>query len=357
MDSTRIEDDNNQVINIEDIDNCKFINMFDDINREIIFQTTNNSNLHNEQQNNRWKYPIENNMFQDLNYHARTCMFVNMYICPYQVRYGTDNTTPFLQYIMRKRNDRSHKENIQDHQYNYIDFNKKTFFDHHTTNINLYDEAIKLLKIIMFGYGNIINDFGKIVYRGFRKCENDFYVFFDISDVWINHHYLNMHDPLWLVNMYEIFVLNQVCSVPVSNDIINFFNLNPDLVYLYYPDDTRIKIPVVGFTVEDKKHMDFTMTFGTSQKKYKDIDAFVYYYDYIECCDTISEEEKCDKIVMRHCIFYENNILYDDYMALFDEDKDRHIIVDKINDRYCGFVVGCHNAQTPLTSHNILSVS
>jgi len=259
---------------------------------------------------------------------------------------------------MRKRNDRGQKENLKDDEYNYIDFHKKTFFDHHSENINLYEEALKIIKIMMFGYGKIVKDIGNIVYKGFRKCDNDFYVFFDLSDTWINHHYLNMHDPLWLVNMYEIFVLNKVCSVPVCDDVINFFKSNNDLVDIYYPDDTRVSIPVVGFTVENRKQMDFTMTFGTCYRKYKDLDSsFVYYYDYKECCDTISEDEKQDKIVMRHCILYDRSIEYDGYIDLTNDDKDRHMIVDKINDRYCGFIMCCHINQTPLTSHNILSVS
>jgi hypothetical protein len=359
MESARIEDDITEVETVEDFDNDRIISMFDDINREIEFQEGASSNLDTEQQDIKWKYPIESGMFQDLNYHARTCMFVNMHICPYQVRYGTDDKTPFIQYIMRKKNDRSQKENLHDHEYNYMDFHKKTFLDHHTINTNFYEESVNIMKAMLFCYRKNVNDTSKIKYKGFRKSGNDFYVFFDISDMWINHHYLNMHDLLWIVNMYELSVLNEVCSVPVSDDVVTFFKQNSDLVDIYYSDDTRVPIPVVGFTVEDKKQMDFTMTFGSCYKKYKDIDdSLVYYYDYRDCCDTINNEEKQDKIIMRHCIMYDKCISYDEYISLSDDvDKDRNIIVDNINDIYCGFVICQHKDQTPLSSHNMLPIA
>lgn len=357
MEFTRIDDDINEVEKVEEFDSDRIISMFDDINREIEFQAGSSPNLDTEQQEIKWKYPIENNMFQDLNYHARSCMFVNMYICPYQVRYGTDNKTPFLQYIMRKRNDRSGKENLQDHEYNYLDFHKKTFFDHHTVNINFYEEAVRIMKVMLFCYRKNVNDISKVVYKGFRKSGNDFYVFFDISDMWINHHYLNMHDLLWIVNMYELSVLNEVCSVPVCDDVVNFFKQNSELVDLYYSDDTPVSIPIVGFTVEDKKHMDWTMTFGTCSKKYKDLDdRFVYHYDYHNCCATLTEEDKKDKVIMRHCILHDKCISYEEYNNLSDDDdKENYTIVDEVNDRSCGFVISQHSAQTPLSSHNVLS--
>ena len=359
--SLRIDDDTPvEVNNFNSTD--RIVSLFEDINREIDFQTgvdNTDISLETDTKVTNWVYPIEEKMFKDLNYHARSCMYVNMHICPYQVRYGTDNKTPFVQYIMRKRNDKSPNSNLSDHDNNYIGFHSKTYFDHHTTNINFYDEAVKMMKVMMLGYGKITKNVENIVYKGFRKSGNDFYVFFDLSDFWINHHYLNMADPLWLVNMYEMFVLKEVCSVPISEELIGFLEENSDIFDLYYADKTRVSIPVVGYTIEDKSHMDFTMTFGTCSETYKDLqDSFVYYYDYNECCSTIKDEDKSKKVVMRHSIIYDISVDYNDYNDLTDDDKEKRVLIlDKVHDKFCGFVVFKHSSQTPLTSHNILHIS
>ena len=356
----RIDDETNIELDItENTSSERIISLFEDINREVEFQTG-RSNMENSLESSpddkNWIYPIDKNMFQDLNYHARSCMYVNLYICPYQVRYGTDTKTPFVQYMMKKRNDVSQRGNLSDHDNNYIGFHSKTFFDHHTVNINFHDEAVRMMKVMMLGYGKFTKTTENILYKGFRKSGNDFYVFFDISDVWINHHYLSMTDPLWLVNMYEMFVLKEVCSVPISEDLTGFLEKNSDLFDIYYADNTRVSIPVVGYTIEDKSHMDFIMTFGSCSETYKDLeDSFVYYYDYDECCKTIKKEDINKKVVMRHSIIYDNSVDYNDYNSLTDDDKaKRNLILDKVHDNFCGFVVREHSSQTPLTSHNIL---
>jgi len=106
IDSIRIEDDTNNEVSSSFNTSDRIVSLFEDINREIEFQTGNNrldNTLEVDSIDKKWNYPIDKNMFKDLNYHARSCMYVNMYICPYQVRYGTDEKTPFVQYVMRKR--------------------------------------------------------------------------------------------------------------------------------------------------------------------------------------------------------------------------------------------------------------
>jgi len=365
IDATRIEDDTSlqNLENAHTSEQDKLVSLFEDIDREIKFQTETSENtigdIPNEEPRveENWKYPIDKNMFQDLNYHARSCMFVNMYICPYQIRVGTDNKTPFIQYMMKKANDRSEKDRLHFHDCNYIDFHKVTFFDHQSEYVNLYDAALKNVKIMMMGYGKM-NDAHNIIYKGFRKRENDFYVFFDISDVWINHHYLNMHDPLWLVNMYEMSVLKEVCSVPICDEVVSFLNENKDIVDIYYPDDSKVAIPVIGFTIEEKKQMDFNMTFGTSSQKYKDLDdAFVYYYDYNQCCQLLDENERSNKVIMRNVIMYDESMNYEEYIKMTHNDENRILIVDNIQNETCGFITHNHIAQTPITAHNILNIS
>lgn len=314
----------------------------------------------------KYSYPIKEKMFADMNHHARSCMYVNLHICPYQVNLTT-NGTPFVQYLMLKTNDRNNK-NLKNHQDNYMNFVNKTYFDHHTKYINFADEVNKMMRIIMLSYGKVVKE-NNIKYDGFIKRDNDFYVFMNISDSWINYHYLNMHDPLWFATLYEMTVLNEVCSVPVCDDVVRLFESNDFLNNLYHPDsEDTFPIPVTGFTIEDKKSEDMRLLCGTSSTDHRSLtDVFRYYYDYNDCCNSLREQgdltvETVDeliktKVVMRSHISYDKSVSYDVYETLSDEDKEKNIlIVDYIegNTTRGGFIINHHCAQTPINTHNII---
>lgn len=320
----------------------------------------------------KYSYPIKENLYVDINYHARKCMYVNLHICPYHVRLTTDGT-PFVQYIMLKKNDRENKK-LTDHENNYMDFVKKTYFDHHTTYINFNEEINKLMRIIMLSYGKIVKN--NIQYDGFIKHDNDFYVFVNISDTWINYHYLNMHDPLWLVSIYEISVLKEVCSVPVCKNVSHIFEKNIFLTKLYQPNSQDVfPIPVTGFTIEDKKMEDIKLFCGTSMTNHRDlIDVFRYFYDYNDCCNVLLELDEVKqaiddknnskkneviktKLIMRSYIIYDISVSYDEYIKLTQEIKEKNIlIIDYIDDnsKRGGFITTRHSSQTPINTHNVI---
>lgn len=372
--NTRIEDDADQFTHSYINYNEDIANMLVDIDNELAQQNSFinqcNDSSSTEDEARSWRYPIEDHLYTDINHHARSSMYVNLYICPYQVRMSTDNT-PFLQFIMQKKNDRGVK-NLRDHANNYMDFYCKTYFDHHMTNINFLDEVDKVIKMMMICYGKVLtnNDNEKIKYKGFIKRDNDFYVFVDISQLWLNHHYLNMHDHMWLVSIYELWGIKQVCSVPISDDVINLFVSNQYLTRLYHAGtdtdgDKEYPMPLTGFTVEDKIKMDFSMMMGTRSSVHRDLPhAYVYYYDYNDCCYMLNNPrrnavtndiEKSDKVIMRNYIMYDKRVTYNDYIALSEEEKEgRVLIIDNVCDSRVGFVVCNHSCQTPVNSHDVL---
>jgi len=320
-----------------------------------------------------WRYPIEDHLFTDINHHARTSMYVNLYVCPYQVRLGTDNT-PFVQFIMQKKNVSG--KNLRDHANNYMDFYCKTYFEHHTTKINFLDEVDRIMKLIMLSYGKVLKeaDYEAIKYKGFIKRANDFYVFVDISHRWVNHHYLKMNDHLWLASLYEIWGIKEVCSVPISDDVSTLFLANQYLTRLYHTDgDEEYSMPVTGFTVQDNKNVDLHMMVGTSPSSHRDIPiAYVYYYDYNDCCYMLSNNDaimstpsrktddelrtaKNDKVIMRNYIMYDKRVTYDEYLTLSEDEREgRVLIIDNVNGSRVGFVVCNHGCQTPVNSHDAL---
>lgn len=357
MEYSRIEDDNN-FINEEDNHTTDIIdNILLDLNNSVSEKC---DEIKDIEYRNSYNYPIAKNMFIDLNYHARTHMYVNLHICPYQVRESTDRT-PFLQYIM-KLTENKYKITNENEDF-VIDFNKRTYFDIALSEINLMNEATTMLKIIMASYRILLTD-NKYDYIGFRKIDNDFYVFFDVTKSWINHHYLSLKDPLWLTNMYELTVIGEVGPHKVSTQISDLFSIHyPDLLHLYDNNEKQIPMPIVGYTVEERKNMDWTMTFGTQPVAFRKNDGeynkvFMYYYAYDACCSDIKNKNDIENpVIMRHSLMYDKASSYEDYENNTIEDlTDDNLLVtegDNDNDNVSGmFVLRKHGNQTPLTTHN-----
>ena len=89
----------------------------------------------------------------------------------------------------------------------------------------------------MAHYGIVQKDI--FTYMGFHKNRHNFYVFFDISNIWVNHHYLSMNDPFWTVNVSEIIDTRIACCVTISPIISNMFYTNSSLKYLLDYKDAK----------------------------------------------------------------------------------------------------------------------
>ena len=324
---------------------------------------------------NSYVYPISKNMYSDLNYHAKTHMFVNIHICPYQIRKSTDGT-PFLQYILKKVTDAVPIPENEGYA-EFLDFHKKSYFSgFHTGEVDLMKECIAMLKVIMASYRIFMKGDEGYSYTGFHRDDNTFYVFFDISPSWINHHYLSTNDSLWLSTIYEMTVVRQVGPFHVCSNVTKMFSLYDELNTLYKVDGEIIKTPIVGYSLEDKTHMEWTMNFGKQREAYgngkhsNDEDGvFVYHFSYDSCLDSIQcssddeyKQEAKSLVVMRHLLFYENAADYSLYENDETHDNDgvddciseNTLLVNEISDNSGVFVVRKFGNQTPLTSHNTL---
>ena len=111
---------------------------------------------------------------------------LNLYICPFQIRESTDRNR-FVQYILyRGKNENSEMDD-------YLSFYSNIYCKRDQYD-NLYEASSLMMQIVMAHYGKFVQK-DIFTYMGFHKNEHDFYVFFDISNIWVNHHYLSMNDP------------------------------------------------------------------------------------------------------------------------------------------------------------------
>jgi hypothetical protein len=311
---------------------------------------------------NSFSYPIGEKMFSDLNYHAKTHMSVNIYVCPYQIRESTDKT-PFIQYILKKVEDSLQSSDNEGHDV-FLDFHKRVYFSgFHTGEVDLMKECIAMLKIIMASYRIFLKNDTGFSYTGFQRIDNTFYVFFDVTNSWINHHYLSIRDNLWLSTIYEMTVIRQVGPYHVSSNVTQLFEDYTELKTLYTSDNKVIRTPIVGYSLEHKNDIDMTMTFGISREKYgngkhntDDNGIFLYHFSYDSCYDTLNSSnlDKKNAVIMRHLLFYDKAENYDLYEQdeLDDSITEDTLLVTGIEDKSGAFVLRKHGNQTPLTTHD-----
>ena len=321
---------------------------------------------------NSYSYPIGRSMYSDLNYHAKSHMFVNIHICPYQIRKSTDGT-PFIQYILKKVYDTIPVPENEGYT-EFLDFHKKTYFSgFHTGEVDLMKQCVATLKIIMASYRIFLKGDDGFSYTGFHNDDNTFYVFFDITSSWINHHYLSTNDTLWLSTIYEMTIIREVGPYHVSSNVTKLFELHQELNTLYTADEKIVKTPIVGYSLEDKTAMDWTMNLGRQREAYgngkhsnDEEGVYIYHFSYDSCLDSMEKSDdgtykKDGKllVVIRHLLFYDNAMEYNTYENEENEKNDESITEDTLlvtgdNNKPGVFIVRKYGNQTPLTAHNTL---
>ena len=198
-------------------------------------------------------------------------------------------------------------------------------------------------------------------------------MFFDITPSWINHHYLSTNDTLWLSTVYEMTVVRQVGPYHVSSNVTKLFETYDDLGRLYIGDEELVRTPIVGYSLEDKTSMDWTLNFGKQRESYgngkhsnNEEGVFIYHFSYDSCLDSIEkyDDDKYKKdrkllVVVRHLLFYDNATEYHTYENQENDEIDSSITEDTLlvtgdNEKPGVFIVRRIGNQTPLTAHNTL---
>lgn len=290
-------------------------------------------------------YPVAESMFADLNYHGRIFPFVTIHLCAYQIR-RTTNNNPILQYILHKTED---TDNVG---HPVLGFYNKTIYDGCSGTTNMMDIAWKMMQVIMLGYTKFQTD--DCVYKGFHKNDSDFYVFIDVTSVWVNHHYLSTTDPIWLATVTEIVDTRQICDIPVSETTTALFLAHPELQRLLTYNGDVYPSPIVGYTLEEKSTMDWTMSFGSQPSH---IDAlgdewFKYATTYDECANIDCDNQM---VVMRHALFIDDKLVDINVSGSGDpEQVDPDAMNCRVFSEDGSYVIAIrdHGSQTPLTSHN-----
>ena len=77
-----------------------------------------------------------------------------------------------------------------------------------------------------------------------------------MSKVWLNHHYLNLDDPFWLVNLDEIVSKKTVCDMNIFPLTQVLFNENGFLRSILSRNKDQMPIGKTVYTYEEYGNME-----------------------------------------------------------------------------------------------------
>ena len=293
-------------------------------------------------------YPIKDKMFLDINYHASSCPTVNLHICPYQLRKGT-NGKGFVQYCLQLR--KCSLDNNDNNDDSLLSFYSETYLNLNPGAYNFMNEINLHMTKIVLHYGTFSDGWK---YTGFLKSGQDFYVFVDLNNCWVNHHFLSMNDPFWMVSLDEI-QNKKVCEYSISYDVLNVFYTNRYLYDVYGFGNKKIDYKTMTvYSFEERRSMDFTMVFGRERCEHPLLgECFTYWKDvsslFVENLMTSSSHSKY--VLMKHLIMYDSVETLETCDETSIQSRKNTLFVSE-NDGKVHILE--HGNQTPLMSHNIV---
>jgi len=152
---------------------------------------------------------------------------------------------PFLRFLLKKDT----KEELCFFKINGFQllFNTKTF-------LRLIDEQIRL----------ILHETSHMIYtfHGLRNYNNKLYLFIDISEMKILLNDVYKTNDKWFVLIDEIMNIKSVCDIEIHSDVTDFFQYNPEFLFLQDEKNENIETPIVAYVGKEEKQLEFTYMFG-----------------------------------------------------------------------------------------------
>ena len=141
------------------------------------------------------------------------------------------NDTPFLKFMLYK------------YESKYRDKCTLAFFNY-KDGIDIEAQSIKYIT----GYSSIKTK-DAFEHKGYRKYEDNIYVFFKTDTVEQEGIYKprDAKNNMWWTLVCEIVNYKKLLNFPIDPIVINFFNNNPDVMYLYGDDGNLVSTPNVGY--------------------------------------------------------------------------------------------------------------
>ena len=285
----------------------------------------------------------------------------NIYICAYQV--NTTGQLPFLQFVMTRS--KQNTMNLPNFKYN------------DTPNIL---EMCRCTLDILLTNGTSMS-VPQHKYQGFAQDGNNFYVFFDFSQYNIESQHFLLQDEVYLVLIDEFINHKQIGKYTIDKTAIDFFSINPELLYLSDSNNNNYETPAVLYSGNIGKMVDFTYIFGVSKSTSEYLhDPHYYFTNYANAIEQSNELKKkyndeypgsfTTRGVIRIAVFLGSMEIYSNPSTVVSgfqplthgSLQSDHFKTDSItdfqsiylkNDTHSYWIVKNYEQQTSLSTHNI----
>lgn len=186
------------------------------------------------------------------------------------------NNFPFIQFLLYKQN--IGEKNIL--SFPYIHFEK-----------NLKHSLEKTNKLL----NNITK---KSKFEGFKRKNDDFYIFYSVDDDKIEHTY-NKNDYLYWTSMHEIVNRQKLANLDIHYSTVEFFYTYPEFIHCHDNKNKVVDIPIVVLCdIEKNSFLEILQQYDND--KY-----------YVENKDKINYKNKFMRLIIFDYKVKNNKIYYD----------------------------------------------
>jgi len=210
-----------------------------------------------------YNYPIKHFLIKDLSQNFESNSYEQIILCIYRINISGKN--PFIQYL------------LSNNGFDKMCLPVLPIF----ATLN-YEKLIDYSKVFLSSILQVKNfeEFNKkIVFDGYFGYNNNFYLFFDITNNEVNIDDTYSYNPLMFALTDEIINHGKICNISISEDTRNFFIINDSINYLYDEDNEPYEHPIVGFVGKPTPEIiNFTHIFGESPRNKSAILGPYYYF-------------------------------------------------------------------------------
>lgn len=151
-------------------------------------------------------------------------------------------------------------------------------------------------------------------FKGMHIYENKVYAFIDLTKLEINFNLINRNSLYWFALIDEIVNKNNVCSIPISDAVTDFFMNNSEFIYFKNSNEEQIEIPSVVYTGTHDKKLHFTYTFGNRASDNNSILSSGFYFTnytnaFREGVLSLDYKSEFKGGIIRYALFLGNNLV------------------------------------------------
>ena len=239
-----------------------------------------------------------------------------VHVCAYNIH--SSGKIPYLQYFLYKHHEI--KNPSITHKFNFPKF--------------IYNNQIELLTKCMTTIQILSSSFYKepsFELKGYLKYNNQYYVFYDCSNLIIDTLKMTKSNDLWLAVIDEIINYQNICGFEIEPNVIDFFHSFYDLNYLINDIKVPYEMPKIAYSICENKKINFVSTFGISIKN----DLFGNYYYFTDYNSAIQQINKNEIYGLIRCILFLGNIKYITNENEYDDsDIAKKMIEDNVSEDY-----------------------